>query len=256
MKIGFYGFGHLAKAVASGLLTKELCAPADLFILAKSEQTKEDAKNNGFHVSPDGETLFKSCDIVFLAIKPAVFKELKASFSKTAIGNTKIVSLMASIGLCELQETFGQPVLRVMPTIAIKEGHDIIGMTDPTGFEEVAALFEKLGKVHLLDEQRLDSLTVAASCGPGFAAKVLESYAASCMKLGFSKEQALSITAAIFSFAASRQGEDPFKTLKEQVATKGGVTEAGNLAMGNTLEEAFDFAFTTALKKASPKKQD
>ena len=206
MKLGFYGFGHLAGAVTEGLLQKELCTPQDIFVLAKSEQTKASAKSKGFTVCTDGRDLASRCDLLILAVKPAVFKELAPTLAETDMTGKRVVSLMASIGLAQLKETFSCPVLRVMPTIAIKTGEDIIGMTDPACFSDVKALFEKLGTVHLLDEEHLDRLTVTASCGPGFAAKILGDYALSCQKLGFSKEQANAITAAIFSFAAITMG--------------------------------------------------
>jgi pyrroline-5-carboxylate reductase len=254
MKIGFYGYGHLARAVAAGLLKKELSLPEEIFVLAKSEKTLDRAKAEGFTPCKDATELLSFSDLIVLAIKPATFRELSPTLSKMNFEGKRVVSLMASIGLEQLKESFSCPVLRVMPTVAIEQGNDIIGITDPQGFEDVKALFEGLGSVHVLEERQLDRLTVTASCGPGFAAKVLDSYACSCEKLGFSKEEALAITAAVFSFASSRKGEDPFKSLEAQVATKGGVTEAGNLAMGDTLENAFDLAFQTALEKAAPKK--
>ncbi|MBQ8235579.1 MAG: hypothetical protein IJZ37_02710, partial [Clostridia bacterium] len=42
--------------------------------------------------------------------------------------------------------------------------------------------------------------------------------------------------------------------LRRQVATPGGVTEAGNAAMGSAVEDAFDAAFQKALQKARPAK--
>ena len=254
MKIGFYGLGHMASALVEGFLKKELCTPAQISILAKSDETKERARAQGFFVCDSAQELFDRTDAVILALKPAVFKDLRPAMGALDTKGTKIISIMASISLAELQETFSCPVLRVMPTVAVATGHDIIGMTDPTGFEDCKLLFEKLGSVHILDEEHLDRLTVAASCGPGFAAKVLQSYEQACIKLGFDKEQAVAITAAVFSFAANAKGDDPFAILRRQVATPGGVTEAGNAAMGSAVEDAFDAAFQKALQKARPAK--
>ena len=254
MKLGFYGFGHLARAITSGLLYKDLCAVTDIFVLAKSEKTKEGARALGFSVCEDAASLFACSDLILLAVKPAVFRDLAPSLLKMDTEGKRVVSLMASVGLDELKTVFGCPLLRVMPTVAIETGKDIIGITDPEGFEDVKALFEGLGQVHVLSEPALDRLTVVASCGPGFAARVLDSYALACEDLGFSKEQAVAITSAVFSFAAARTGEDPFRTLEEQVATRGGVTEAGNLQIADRVKKAFDDAFCTALEKTAPKR--
>ncbi len=252
MKIGFYGLGHMASALVEGFLKKELCTPTEISILAKSDETKVRARAQGFFVCDSAQELFERTDAVILALKPAVFKELRPAMSALDTEGKRVISIMASVSLKELQETFSCPVLRVMPTVAVATGHDIIGMTVPNEFEDFKFLFEKLGIVHILDEEHLDRLTVAASCGPGFAAKVLKSYEQACIKLGFNKEQAVAITAAVFSFAARAQGADPFATLQRQVATPGGVTETGNAAMGSAVEDAFDAAFKAALQKARP----
>ena len=50
MNIGFYGLGHMASALVEGLLKKELCPPAQISILAKSDETKARAREKGFFV--------------------------------------------------------------------------------------------------------------------------------------------------------------------------------------------------------------
>ena len=254
MKIGFYGFGHMATALVTGLLKVGGLCPEECTVLAKSEQTKKKARDMGFAVAESKEELFLQSELIVLALKPSVFRALSTELKALDTKENRVVSLMASVGLDELKGVFSCPVWRIMPTVASSTGRDIVGATAPAGFEDLLSRLERLGQVQILEEDGLDALTVAASCGPGFAAKMLYSYQRACQELGFSKEQAVAITSAVFSFASSMEGEDPFVTLEEQVATKGGVTEAGNDAMGQDIKNALDRAFDTALKKTRPQK--
>ena len=230
MKIGFYGFGHMATALVTGLLKVGGLCPEECTVLAKSEQTKKKARDMGFAVAESKEELFLQSELIILALKPSVFRALSTELKALDTKENRVVSLMASVGLDELKDVFSCPVWRIMPTVASSTGRDIVGATAPTGFEDLISRLERLGQVQILEEDGLDALTVAASCGP------------------------VAITSAVFSFASSMEGEDPFVTLEEQVATKGGVTEAGNDAMGQDIKNALDRAFDTALKKTRPQK--
>ena len=68
-----------------------------------------------------------------------------------------------------------------------------------------------------------------------------------CTELGFSDDEAAKITATMFSYAAELGTKDGgFAGLESRVATRGGVTEAGNLAMNDKLYEAISSAFSAA----------
>ena len=150
---------------------------------------------------------------------------------------------MAGITEAEIKEIVGVPVMRVIPTLAAAKGKDIIGICG-TVFNDIKAMLDSIGSTFVCEEEKLPAITIAASCGLGFAAQVLESYKNAVKSLGFDEEQAVSITATTFSNAALFS---PFSELAQKVATKGGVTEKG---LAEMKERGLDTLFIAAFEKA------
>ena len=239
MKYSFFGYGNLAKSIVKGLISTG-AAPEDITVFAKSDATKEYARSQGLRVA-DGIGGLAS-DILFLATKPAPFRENAASFG-TGFNGTKVVSLMPGMPEKEVAEIFGKPVLTVIPTLGIGLGHDIIAVSETDGFDDVKAVLSKLGRVFVCDREKLLKITVAASCGLGFAADILEAYRKNVASLGLSDEESAAIVSSIFASAAEMP---PFDELASKVATKGGITEKGLAAMDETLDDTVKSAFDAA----------
>ena len=204
------------------------------------------------------DELFDACEIVVLAIKPKIFREMKYELMRVNTLGKRVISVMAAVKLDELEDVMRCPVMRVMPTLAAADAKDILGYSYTAGFDDVAPYLGRLGDALRLDEPMLERLTVAASCGLGFAAHILEAYKKECVSFGFEPGQAETITRRMFGYAASNTSTVPevdgFEELEHRVATKGGVTEAGNIAMNEKLTEALDAAFTVAGERAGVKK--
>lgn len=244
MKLGFLGYGNLARALARGVCTRGILPPEDVYICARTEATLSYARSLRHGTCPDAAALFETCDVVVLAIKPKVFREMSYELSHIDTAGKQVISVMAAVKLEELAAVMRCPVMRVMPTLAAADGKDIMGYSTHDDFDNIVPALGKLGKVLALDEDMLERLTVAASCGLGFAAHVLDSYKKQCVSIGFDPEQAEAITRGMFGYAA--QNSESFDALESRVATKGGVTEAGNNAMDAQLCAAFGAAFSVA----------
>ncbi len=244
MKLGFLGYGNLARSLVRGVTTQGILPSDSVYICARTEATLAYARSLGHGTVADPAALFAECDIVVLAIKPKVFREMSYDLSRIDTAGKRVVSVMAAVKLEELEAVVRCPVMRVMPTLAAADGKDILGYSTKDDFEDIVPALGKLGEVLALDEDMLERLTVAASCGLGFAAHVLDSYKKQCIDIGFEAEQAESITRAMFGYAA--ENDESFNALEHRVATKGGVTEAGNNAMDAGLSEALGAAFRVA----------
>lgn len=251
MKLGFLGYGNLARALARGVVTQGILPPEDVYICARTEATLAYARSLGHGTVNDAAALFDRCDIVVLAIKPKIFREMSYDLSRIDTCGKRVVSVMAAVKLEELEAVVRCPVMRVMPTLAAADGKDIMGYSTHGGFDDIIPALGRLGDVLALDEDMLERLTVAASCGLGFAAHVLDSYKKQCVSIGFEPEQAEAITRGMFGYAA--QNNESFDALEHRVATKGGVTEAGNIAMDEQLNAAFGSAFAVAGEKVGVK---
>lgn len=261
MKFGFLGYGNLARAIVRGILNEGLMAHEDICVFAKTEATLSFAGAHGLVPCRSAEELFALCDTVFIAVKPKVFFEISSSLSDIDTSGKRVVSLMAAVSITSIKKVFSCPVMRVMPSLASADAVDVIGYSydnrTARDFDGVMDILARLGDAVRLDEDMLDRLTVASSCGLGFAAHILEVYKNQCMDYGFSPEQSEMITRRMFSYAADggRESGQSFAELESRVATRGGATEAGNLAMDKPLREAVSAAFGAAGERAIPKKK-
>lgn len=263
MSIGFLGFGNLATALARGLCRPGgALSPADITVTARTEATINAAAAAAHNTCPDAASLFAKCDTVVLAVKPRVFRELAPTLRDYITPAHRVVSVMCAVHIDEIEAALGCPVMRVMPTLAAADACDLLGYTIPDGadFSDIVRLLDSLGDAIPMDESLLDRLTVAASCGLGFAAHILEAYKRECMALGFSSTQSDDIVRCVFAYAAGvdkhavlADHTDSFTALESRVATRGGATEAGNLAMDSDLRRALSACFNASAERAIPR---
>lgn len=259
MKIGFLGYGNLARALDRGIMTKNLLPPGDICVSARTEATLAYARAKGHTTCREADELFALCDIVLIAIKPKVFFEISPALSRVDTAGKRVVSLMASVHIDAVEKVLRCPTLRIMPSLASADAVDVIGYTHKASaaplFGDFLSLIANLGETVRLDEDMLDRLTVASACGLGFAAHILEVYRDKCINYGFSPEQSEIITRRMFAYAADsgKESGQSFSDLRNRVATKGGATEAGNKAMDKPLREAVEAAFDAAGERAIPK---
>ncbi len=70
MKIGIIGFGNLGKALTKGLIYRKIVSKDEIFILAKSERTKEVAeKEFRLQVCSDINDIIEKANILFWVLK-------------------------------------------------------------------------------------------------------------------------------------------------------------------------------------------
>jgi pyrroline-5-carboxylate reductase len=244
----------LKYSMGAGISKAGLLPAKDIYIFDKYEPTLAEARAKGHGTVTEIKELFAVCDVVAFLIKPKIFRELKPELMQLDTRGKRIITPMAAVHTDEVREVFSCPVLRLMPTLAVSEASDIIGYcsSDIRAFDDILEGLSRLGTtVSLDDDDMLDRLTVVASCGLGFAAHIMEVYKNECIKFGFSEEQSEAIARRIFSFSAYTAS---FSDLERRVATKGGATEAGILAMDADLKKSISAAFTGAAERAVPKK--
>ena len=246
MKLGFLGYGNLAMAIDAGIAKLGIIPAGDIFVCDSADTAGARARAAGHPVCGSAAELFYACDVVVILIKPKVFREIKAEFAALDTRGKRVVSCMAAVHTDELKGVFGCPVMRVRPTLASAGAADIIGHTPSREFGDLLSVLGQLGDLLCLDEKQLDCLTVAASCGLGFAARIMEVYAGECEKIGFKPGRLRRHPQHIHM--------PPVATCHWQaVATKGGVTEAGLNAWTRPARGAVCH-LAAALEKAVPPK--
>lgn len=229
MKIGIIGFGNLGQALASGLIKSGSSCAGDIYVCEKNPETRVIAEKEPFLALAAEDVSFAvvNADVIFLTVKSYVFEELSASIDRRALSGKTIVSFMAGVTFDKIYSLIGDAALvRAMPSLAIAACDGVIGYTKAP--PAVADIFKKLGYAFETDPDTIEKVMAFSSCGLGFAAYLIDAFAAAGQAMGFSPETAERIAARTFRNAVDRGG---FRETVKAVATPGGATEKGVLHM-------------------------
>ena len=178
MKLGFIGCGNMAKAMLGGILKNEICAKEDVIATAKSEASRENARNTyGIQVTADNIEAAKSADVLVLAVKPIFYEEVIHEI-KDAVDEKKIIiSIAPGKTLAWLKEQFGKKVklVRCMPNTPALVGEGMTGVccneeVSDAEMQDVLKILESCGKAEMLPERLIDVVVSVSGSSPADAA--------------------------------------------------------------------------------------
>lgn len=258
MRVALLGAGHIAGALAEGWSLPEIPEESRprLLVYDPAADRAQSLSRFGAVAAVDATTAVESADVVLLAMRPPdVLSALSAL--ELLVGSRVVVSVAAFVTVEALRAALpgGARVGRVMPSVGAAVGRAAFPMVAGTLGEataEVAELFGLLGPVLPVDEQLFDVATAVASCGPGFAAYVLDALANAGERLGLDATTACRLAAAAMEGAAGlvARGDDP-QAVWRAVAVPGGMTAAGIEALQQGgVSEALSAAVSAAVAKA------
>jgi pyrroline-5-carboxylate reductase len=228
MKIGIIGFGNLGHSLAEGLIKSGTASGADICVCDKSPEVRATASGKyGLSVTDDVNTAVRSSEVIFLVVKSYVFEELAPAIDRALLKGKTIVSFMAGVQFERIYELIGQvELVRGMPSLAIAVCDGVVAYTKAP--KPVADLFHKLGYAFEVAPEDIEKVMAFSSCGLGFAAYLIDAFAAAGEKMGFDPETCSKIAAQTFKNAIDR---GDYKNTVKAVATKGGATEQGVIHM-------------------------
>jgi len=229
MNIGIIGFGNLGKALASGLISSGIACGGEIFICENAPEACAAAENEPYHANVSGDVnyIINKTDVVFFALKSYVFEEIAGKINRQSFTGKTVVSFMAGVSFEKIYSLIGEVgLVRAMPSLAISVCDGVIGYTKAP--PEVEEIFHKLGFAFETDQEGIGKVTAFSGCGLGFAAYLIDAFAAAGQTMGFSPETSAHIAALTFRNAVSR---GDFKNTVKSVATPGGATEQGVLHM-------------------------
>jgi len=225
MKFGIIGFGNLGKAFSSALLCTGNVIANDIFVCDNSPEALTAAESKGYHTFPVTEInhMIETADIICIIVKGYVFEELSRSIDKTALEGKLVISMMAGETFEKIYSLIGNVNLaRVMPSLAIATNEGVIAYTKIPC--EVAGIFGKFGFAFETEPDVIEKVMAFAACGLGYAAYLIDAFAAAGEAMGFSLETASHIAALSFKNAGDIGN---FRETVKAVATPGGATEQG-----------------------------
>jgi pyrroline-5-carboxylate reductase len=241
MKLAFLGSGKMGTALCQGIVTRGVCAAADITVSdpVPAATAAAAAAVPGLKIAATNEEAAHGADAVLLCVKPAGILPLIESLH--ALPSTLFISIAAGVTLPAMEAVAGHHrVVRVMPNTPALVGKGASAYAPGSkATAEDAALTEQLlgavGVVTRVPEKLLDAVTGLSGSGPAYIYTVIEALSDAGVLEGLGREQSVQLAAQTVAGAAEmvlRTGLHP-AVLRDQVTSPGGTTIAG-LA---TLEE-------------------
>ena len=231
MKFGLIGYGNLGKAFSSALLCSGSVAAEDIYVCDNSPEALAAAaeRQHYAYTVADVRRVTESADVICLLVKGYVFEELSKFIDKDSLDGKLVISMMAGETFEKIYSLIGNVHLaRAMPSLAIASNEGVIAYTKIPN--EVADIFNKFGFAFETEPDVIEKVMAFAACGLGYAAYLIDAFAAAGEAMGFSLETASHIAALSFKNAGDI---GHFRQTVKAVATPGGATEQGVNYMDN-----------------------
>ena len=117
MKIGIIGSGNMGSAIIKGIVNNNLTDSTNIYVYDKdSTKTTKLKEELGINVSPIIKDLINNIDILILAVKPNVSRDIFKEI-KDYVTNEVIISIMAGITINTIENSLesDKKIVRVMP---------------------------------------------------------------------------------------------------------------------------------------------
>ncbi len=263
MNVLFIGGGNMGRALIGGLLAQgrapDTIAVVEVDAAARTRLQTEFAVRT--EAAIERGIVARAASIV-LAVKPQHLRQTALALA-SHLDAQLVISIAAGIRIADLSRWLGghTRIVRVMPNTPALIRRGIAGLfADPS----VAAL-ERNQAEEILNavgetlwcerEEQLDAVTAVSGSGPAYVFLFLEALIEAGRALGFDDEQARRLAYATAGGAAAlaAQSADPPATLRAQVTSKGGTTEA---AVAVLEQRAVKAAFVAAIRAADARAKE
>lgn len=256
-KICFIGGGSMAEAIIRGLVGQNTMIPASISVLGRDNIEKLNSLAGKYGITPVTGMQNKlaaaaGADIVVLSMKPKDAAEALAEYRGSLRQDQLIVSVIAGLSLASIAKLLGfvPPIVRTMPNTSSSIGLGATGISyneAVDGGHRLAAqtIFESIGMVFEVEEQKLDIVTGVSGSGPAYIYYFVESMTAGGVAGGLDEAAARQLTVQTLLGAAEmlrQTGEDPAE-LRRKVTSPNGTTQAAlelmaNAAVGESITKA------------------
>tara|TARA_R110000868_G_scaffold64724_3_gene194325 strand:+ start:167 stop:946 length:780 start_codon:yes stop_codon:yes gene_type:complete len=213
------------------------------------------------HVRSPAELGDRQFDLVLIAVKPQMIDTALPPYMSHLAPGGCLVSIAAGYSSSRITALIGEkPVLRLMPNLPAMIGQGVNGLfanaaCTATHREAATALAMATGSaVWVEEEDQIDRITAVAGSGSGYVFEIARSYVAAAEALGFDTATARTLVLDTMAGAIemARQSDQPLETLRNDVTSKNGTTQAGleALMQGGALDTLLENTTQAAYARA------
>lgn len=258
-KISFIGGGNMAQALIIGLIGRGV-NPSDITVADPSEDIRNSLKQQKINaVDPTGNTetdnsqvAVKGADVVVLAVKPQVMRQVVSDFADV-LDRQLIISVAAGLSTDSISKMLGgyKNIVRAMPNTPamIQKGAtglyatDYINEADKTLAASVMAASGLVSWVQ--QEEQLHAVTAVSGSAPAYFFYMLEAMIEAAVEQGLDRKQAaaLAMQTALGAAQMAITSEEGPAELRRKVTSPNGTTQAA-------IESLQQDDFAQVMKKA------
>jgi pyrroline-5-carboxylate reductase len=251
----------MARSLIGGLIARGTRANDIIVVDPLEAQLTALHRDYAVRTTPDAEEAVSSADVVLLAVKPQQMREVTNTIGKTMPQQALVISVAAGITAAAIREwAGGKAVVRCMPNRPALQG---CGMTALYATDDVTQAARKLAEEILgavgatlwVDrESDMDAVTAVSGSGPAYFFLLIEMLEQAGITLGLQPAVArkLAIETAYGSGRMAREATESPATLREQVTSRGGTTEAALRHLeSQNVRAIFTAAVTAAAQRSA-----
>jgi pyrroline-5-carboxylate reductase len=262
-RIAILGAGSMGGAILSGLLQSG--TPTEGITVTNRTEAKAAPLRSDRVVSLAHETTpdanraaVDGARLVMVGVKPAMVPDLLREIADALEPEALVVSIAAGVTIATMESLVPQAVYRTMPNTPSIVRRGVTGLAvGSRGTAEdaalVRALFETVGAVVEVPEERMNALSTISGSGPAYVFFLIERLTEAARHLGFDEEQSRLLVEQTFLgaselLAASDVGPEE---LRRRVTSPKGTTERAIAVMEQAdLTAMFDAATASAIARA------
>lgn len=259
------GFGKMGAALLHGWLDHGLLKH-DIMVVEPSEAGQHALADLDMAAvaGPEGlpATTFRA---VIFAVKPQVIAGVLPAYQDVIASDTAVISIAAGTAISRFERTFGEgaAIIRAMPNTPAAIGQGVTALFANSNVSDAQkrlaeALMSSVGLVQWLDnEEQMHAVTAMSGGGPAYVFLLIETLAKAGMADGLPETLAWPMARAtvIGSGALAAASEEPAATLRRNVTSPGGTTEAA-LSVLMASETGVQPIFDKAIKAASGRSRE
>lgn len=251
MKLAILGFGTMGRMYARLIMAK--LGHVDRLVIANRSLGRTldfKAEFDKVEVTTDFAEACEGADFAILSVSPLAAREVLESVSPSLKASCLLVSFVSDLPLARIRPFFGAKVLRLVPTITsyVGRGISLVALgekSERSDLDRFLTLLEPPPRCVVVDDSEINQYSVLTSCGPGIISALLDALAAAYGRPD-GQDSAMIAPMLVETVAAACQyaaeSGKSFACVLSEVATKGGITEAGARIMAEKAGPVFSEA--------------
>jgi len=252
------GGGNMGEAILKGLIAAQLVQPQQLTVTDVIEARLTYLRETyAVQALTDNAKAVGEADLIVLAVKPQDIVPTIEGIAAAVQDHQVLISIAAGVPTAKIEAACGKAVrvVRVMPNtpalvLAGAAGLCAGSHATAADLEVACTLFAALGSTVVVSEYLMDAVTGLSGSGPAYIFVLIEALADGGVKMGLSRDAALTLAAQTVYGSAKlllETGLHPGE-LKDRVTSPAGTTIAGLAALE---AHAFRGAVIDAVERAT-----